>query len=178
MSRCLLYQREKDVPCQFLNIELPGCIWFLEYNFISIFTCLKKDTNVLDVWLPSWGAANLPDPLLFYLAKRRIVCTRGQKEEDNHDSHQGAGLSPSWFISFYIKGFGSPRKTCLSTSPSPCAPQQWHPGTWTLWKSQMVQEPQVGHANLELLGGWGQHLTVMLFPATESTGLHLFFFLR
>lgn len=45
MRSCLLQQRENYVPCQFLNIELPGCIRFLECNFISIFMCLK-DTKV------------------------------------------------------------------------------------------------------------------------------------
>lgn len=45
MRSCLLQQWENYVPCQFLNIELPGCVWFLECNFISIFTCLK-DTKV------------------------------------------------------------------------------------------------------------------------------------
>jgi len=63
MRSCLLYQREKDVPRQFWDIELPGCIWFSECNFISIFTCLKKYTEVLDMWLLSSGMAKLPDPL-------------------------------------------------------------------------------------------------------------------
>lgn len=127
MRSCLLYQREKDVPCQFLNIELPGCIWFLEYNLISIFTCLKKDTDVLDIRLPSSGVANLPTPLRFYLARRCIICTMSQKKEDNHDSHQAES---QLVIFFCIKEFGSSSKTCLSIAPSPhpspVAMAPWH----------------------------------------------------
>lgn len=80
----LLYLLPRDMmnvsSCQFLNIELPGCIWFLEYNFISVFTCLKKDTEVLESWLPSSGVANLPHPPRFYLGAVPYVSGARKRE--------------------------------------------------------------------------------------------------
>lgn len=52
----------KNVPRQFSNIELPGRSWLSEYNFIAIFTCLRKYTEVLDLWLPRSAVASLPHP--------------------------------------------------------------------------------------------------------------------
>lgn len=116
---CLLHQREKAVPCQFMNIELPGCIWFPEYNFVAIFTCLKKYTQVLDLGPPNPGLASPSPPENFGGLRDVSRISRSQKEEAHHGSHHGAGLTPCQSIPPYTKGFGSPSTPCLRISPHP-----------------------------------------------------------
>lgn len=150
---CLLHQREKAVPCQFVNIELPGCIWFPEYNFVAIFTCLKKYTQVLDLGPPNPGLANFPAPHENFVGLRDVSCiSRSQKEEAHHNSHHSVGLTPCQSIPPYTKGFGSPSTPCPRIPPAPCSPRQWGSATGARWQSRMVQEPEVGCAKLELLG--------------------------
>lgn len=117
---CLLHQREKAVPCQFVNIELPGCIWFPEYNFVAIFTCLKKYTQVLDLGPPNPGLANFPAPHENFVGLRDVSCiSRSQKEEAHHNSHHSVGLTPCQSIPLTPKALGLPAR------PAPAFPQ--HP---------------------------------------------------
>lgn len=157
---CLLHQREKAVPCQFMNIELPGCIWFPEYNFVAIFTCLKKYTQVLDLGPPNPGLASPSPPENFGGLRDISRISRSQKEEAHHGFHHSVGLTPCQSIPPYTKSFGSP-STLLPAAMGLCHRS-----------SLAVTEGSRATGQLRQAGASG---SVVLFPGTESTGLDFFF---